>query len=272
MRDIAVVIVTVDRRPRKNYLADTLSNLARSGAWGGERLHSIHVVDSGGSDEWPDDGIIDFAYASYRSGEPVVPIPSNVIAVHRTETRRNGKQNFATALEVGARSGARWVVVLEDDVDFVDDFVDGVGRWLDDCAVPRAMFYPLCGNHMTIAHRALAGLNSWDYPIEAFWGFQAIATRPVEALSFAEWLRQNPDYIHADGRKDSEAHDLEMHRWAVANRIRSFVGSCPSFVQHVGVESVINPTRDWDVSFPSWPGRDWSYPPTQQKQQQQESK
>jgi hypothetical protein len=266
MRDIAVCIVTVDRRPRRNYLAETLANLGRSGAWRSERLRSVHVVDSGGSESWPDDGIIDIAYTNAREGYPVDESTSSILLVHRSESRRSGKQNFAEALDVGARSGALWTLVLEDDVDVVDDFVDGVGRWLDDHAVAWPTCYPLCGNNRVISRLAADGVSSWQYPVASFWGFQAIVMRAAEAASVAAWLRAYPEFVHSDGRRDPEAHDLELHRWAESHRISHFVGSCPSFVQHVGVESFINPDRTWDVTFPSWPGREWRYVGKQQQQ------
>ena len=54
MQDIVVVMVTVDRNPYKNYLTETLQNLARSKTWQSERLLSFHLFDSGGGrPDWP---------------------------------------------------------------------------------------------------------------------------------------------------------------------------------------------------------------------------
>ena len=53
MQEITVVMITVDRTPRKNYLLETLKNLERGDVWKSEHLHSFHLFDSGGSKNWP---------------------------------------------------------------------------------------------------------------------------------------------------------------------------------------------------------------------------
>ena len=262
MRDVAVVVITVDREP--SYLAATLANLARAGLWQSPRLHSLHLVDSGrvnpGYDvPWPDRALLDHAYVV--GDAPWDPAPTACrLHVHRTDAPRSAKQNCAAALAIGARTGAAWVLQLEDDLDVCGDFLGSVARWLDDHAADDRHVYPLSGDNAQIAAVAARGAHSWEYPVASFWGFQCFAMRPQMALDFSQWLQDHPLYRHADGRLDENAHDLEIQRWAEARGITHFRGACPSFVQHIGLTtSIAQATGGAKVQFQSWPGPDWSY-------------
>lgn len=241
-RDIAAVVVTVDRSPTApNYLAETLGNLARSGAFASPRLASFDVVDSG---SLVSGFVLDAAVRAgladaFRCGE-----------ARSVGSRRTANENVAVALEVGAGSGARWVLFLEDDVDVIDDFVGSVGAWLDDHARPDRIVCALGANYP----QAEGPLPAWDYRIEAFYGTQAFAIRADDAVDLARWLRA---HVY-DKNIDGTAYDLHMQDWAFARGERFFLASAPSFVQHVGRESVIRP-RASTHTFPSWPGRAWRY-------------
>lgn len=240
MKDIAVVMITVDRSPKRNYLTETLDNLKRTGMWQSSRLHSFWLCDSR-ADLFADNALIAAGLAL-----------SSVSALGR----RTANQNVAAALKYGAKSGAPWVLFLEDDIDVCDRFLDGVGAWLDWHAFPDCPIYAFGAAYDIIDGLHRRGETSWRYPVDGFYGTQAFATRATDALSLAWWLEQH-EFSHT---KDGTAYDLSMHDWADAQGVRHFLASVPSFVQHIGMESAIAPRRDVHV-FKSWPGREWSYSP-----------
>jgi hypothetical protein len=267
MDDITVVMVTVDRAPNENYLYHTFANLSRSGVFISPRLRTFHVVDSGspqGDDPclaWPDRALQMTDLSFGTSG-------AEHIQIHGSKVRRSGKQNTAAALKIGAEAAddGGWVLFLEDDLNVCGDFLGSVGRWLDeyegdDLVRPKRPIYPFSGDNSTIRTQMTKGQFSWEYPVHWFWGLQAFACRPAVAVDLAQWLEDNPLYVHTDGRLDENAHDLEMHNWARERGYTYFRGSCPSFVQHLGFETSIfgNTMGGARVSFPTWPGPDWQF-------------
>ncbi len=263
MRDIAVVVVTVDRQPKaQNYLEATLDNLARAGVLASPRLHGLHIVDSGGSEAWPDAAIVLHPYRDGRHHVWRQPSDESVITVHRPGDgqRRTPNENVATALLVGAGTDARWVLFLEDDIDVCGWFLDSVGAWLDAHARDDRRVYAFGAAYQQILDVVTRGGTSWDYPVSAFYGTQAFAVRHADARSLAEWLFDHPRYLGDDGVGRDACYDLAIHRWSAARypTLRFFLASAPSFVQHTGRSSVIQP-RAVTHTFDSWPGRDWSY-------------
>lgn len=268
MRDIAIVIPTVNREPSaRNTLEQTLDNLVSAGGWESDRLHSVSVVDSGGSDDWPNRAMVRFAYTHQPSRDE----GPGTIRVYRGD-RRLATPNVAEALAIGAGTGAEWVLFCEDDLDFIADFVGSVGRWLDDHAAAGTTTYRFTCAHVAIESRLQQGLDHWWYPVEQSWGTQCFALRSGDAASLAGWLKENPLYRHIDGRMADGAYDLEMHRWARSLGVARFVASVPSFCQHLaplGRDSTIWKERPWPVEFPSWPGHGWSYVGKKQQQQRE---
>ena len=241
MRDLAAVMVTVDRSPGRNYLVETLRNLKRSDLITSERLYSFDLVDSGPGSEW-----------ARSAAEWVMPGWFSVVA-EQTGTKRTANENVAAALRQGhSRSFAAWVVFLEDDIDVCDRFFDSVGAWLDDCSRDDRRVYALGSCQVSKKSRGRAA----DIGIEHFFGTQAFALRRDDALNLSAYLDE-----HVYDRTDTGAqYDLLMHDWALARwpSVRHFLASVPSFVQHIGRESVIEPRPSTHL-FASWPGREWSY-------------
>ncbi len=276
-------MVTVDRAPRENYLHYTLDGLDVSGVFQSDRLESFHIVDSGSAQA--DDWRLHWPYRAFTAFNERYSVGyawpnegwsgTEHLTVHESTERISGKQNTARALRVGGRaydgaigSNAQpgWVLFMEDDLAFCADFLDSVGRWLDkyegdDLTLPKRPIYPFSGDHAHIRRSVAAGEFSWEYPVKWFWGLQCFACRPDVALDLAQWLEDHPIYFHTDGRPDANAHDLEMHNWARERDYEFFRGSCPSFVQHIGVETSIagNAMGGAKVTFPTWPGPEWSF-------------
>lgn len=261
MADIAIAIATVDRTPKRNYLAQTLLNLARAGVWKSSRLSEVVIVDSGVGEDWPSRTL---AAAQAGAGRIGMTRPGDCRIV-LSQARRSAKQTFATALFEGAQD-ARWVIFIEDDIDVCADFVDSVGRWLDDNVRPDPCVYVMGGDNSAIKSAHERGESAWLQPPPTFWGLQCVVMSAPVARDVGGWMEQHPIFTHADGRPDDNAHDLELQRWAADRKAPTFVAAAPSFVQHVGDDSAINPERTWRVTFPTWPGVDWTYDKQKKKQ------
>lgn len=244
-RDIAAVMITVDRSPAPNYLAETLANLKRGGLLSSHRLARFVMVDSGPG--------CDFASSAAHAlrGHPTPPYSGVVGSAGRV----CANVNVANALRVGAGL-APWVLFLEDDIDVCADFFDSVGAWLDDHAREDRRLCAFGAAYGWVEEAMAEGRAAADYPITQFYGTQALALRSKDALSLSAYLVEHC-YDRTD---DGTAYDLLMADWAQRTwpEIRHFLASAPSFVEHVGRTSAIRP-RPETHTFPSWPGREWSY-------------
>jgi hypothetical protein len=246
VNDFALVVKTADRSPRKNYLRETLYNLARAGVWESTMLHSLHVVDTGGSPGFLEKEVFRLNDGSlWDDGSIVLHTQPEKLTLH---------QNAARCIRVASEQAAPWSMVVEDDVDFCDDFLGSVARWLHDVIKERgqSLMYVFGANYDQVGDLARAGKNSWSYPLKAFYGNQALVWKQKTAKALAEWLGPDPSY---NGVRD-HGHDLLLQRWGREMGAPHFVSSCPSFVQHIGNESGIS---NRFFHFASWPGRAWSY-------------
>jgi len=236
--DIHAVMITIDRSPSPNFLSETMENLRRSDLATSYRLERLTVVDSGTSIEW---------------AIPAV-IPSQRVRMVGAPTPRCANLNVATALRMG-QTGMPWILFLEDDIDVCANFFDSVGAWLDDHAREDRRVYSFGANYGDVKEIARAGGTSWNYPIRMFYGTQAFAIRSSDAVDLADHLEANPEHCG-----DGTGYDLLMHGWSKARwpDVKHYLASVPSFVQHIGMSSVIRP-RKIIHTFPSWPGRGWSY-------------
>ena len=236
MNDIAIVMVSVDRSPKRNYLGDTLMNLERGGVFRSGRKHSFHISNSR-CDSFVDDCVT------------ALGLP---IAVHKPEDQLNVNQNVVNALRIGALSGATWVLFLEDDIDVCARFLDSVGAWLDEHRIPEGLVYAFGAAYDVLRTMGKRGATVWNYPVDGFYGTQAIALHASDAADLAKWLEEH-EQEYSIG-----AYDIRMHDWATSRGVTHFLASVPSFVQHTGQESIIAPRAEVHT-FTSWPGQEWSY-------------
>lgn len=247
-RDIAAVMITVDRSPGQNYLAETLANLVRGGLLTSERLSHLVVADSGPGCAFSAAALEPLAVA------PVPPWRGNILTL--PGARYCANENVARALHAGVHHGAPWVLFLEDDIDVCADFFDSVGAWLDDHARDDRRIYVFGANYPEVSEATARGETSWDYRVNKFYGTQALALRSEDALSLSTYLVEHC----YDRAEDGTAYDLLMADWSQQRwpEIHHFLASAPSFVEHIGRKSLIRP-RPETHRFPSWPGREWRY-------------
>lgn len=251
VRDIAVVLITMDRIPRgkENYLPATLSNFKRAGVFNSPRLHSFHICDSGSPSGW---------LASQVESAGL----SGFISLH-LDGNRLACENAGYALMTGAKTDATWTLFCEDDLDLCADFLDSVGYWLDDHgSTPQSDKYRVFTfgtpyDQIRWCHER--GRTSWEYNVCDFYGTQCFAIRRDDALSLGTYLLFNP---RVRGIFNPNAYDLMFHDWmAGAHPDCLFLASAPSFVQHIGAQSVCT-GKETTHTFDSWPGREWSYKST----------
>lgn len=235
MKTIGIGIKTADRSPRHNYLADTFGNLARAGVFRSPHLYGLRVYDSCVED-W------------------AMKIPPGVLLDKPVEQRRSLHENAAEAIRYTAAMGADWTLVLEDDLDFCDRFLESTLAWVGQVVAERReyLMYVLGANYSQIVDARRKKKIVWDYPIGSFYGAQALLWRTNVARGLAEWLGPSPSYNGIAGH----GHDLLLGRWAKERGETHFAASVPSFVQHIGKESGIG---NRSFGFSSWPGRNWSY-------------
>jgi hypothetical protein len=237
---ITVVMITVDRAPRRNYLGETLANLARAGVFDSQYLNRFAVFDS-------------------RAGNYARDILSTAphVVADVWSDNRVACENAGAALVAGAESGASWVLFMEDDIDVCSHFLESVAEWLDDVANQRFRLYALGANYEQLEAAVRAGGIGWEYPVGAFYGTQCFAVRAEDAATLGAYWLTNPIVRTV---RNPNAYDLMVHDWAAANypNLQYFCASAPSFVQHIGRESVCT-GKPVTHEFPSWRGRDWRY-------------
>ena len=236
----AAVLITANRSPRPNYLLTTLDNLLTHGGLRAAppELHTFTIID----------GTADDLYWALDTLDPLAGREVGCVSGALPANR-----NVAYALRFAASVGAPWVLFLEDDIDVCADFFASTAAWLADFADPRYPIFPLGANYPQVDAPTNYGC-AWEYPIDKFYGTQALALRADTAVSVADYID-----THCYSRThDGTAYDLLIADWARANGYGSFLTPAPSFVQHIGRESVIRPRAETHV-FPSWRGHRWSY-------------
>ncbi len=240
MRDITAAMVTIDRSPNDNYLAQTLRSLSSSDLLESYRLETLTIFDSC-ADSW--------AESMIQSDDHLRRVGA-FTPCHRL----NANHNVAEALRRSGERSTQWVLFLEDDIAVCASFFDSVGAWLDDYATDKHRLYAFGAAYPQIDECLAKGLSSWQYPIGSFYGTQCFAIEAIDAIDLAAYLT-----AHCyDRTLDGTAYDLLICDWSREYSEDHFLASCPSFVQHVGRSSVIRP-RDKTHTFPSWPGVGWSY-------------
>lgn len=240
MLKFSIAMMTIDRAPKRNFLAETVANLARAGVFTSPHLGSFSVVDSGSED-------LQFIYDAFNDVDRGVYIATG---------QRLPTANAAFALRMAVRFAepGAWVLFLEDDIDVCAEFLEGTAMWLDEHSANQRVF-PLGANYDFIDTAYRNGHTSWDYPIEAYYGTLAVAMRQDDAMTIARHLAGL-----AVGGQHPHSYDLHMADWARVHGVTHFLTPVPSFIQHIGSESVIRPGSEFHT-YSSWRGREWTYQP-----------
>jgi hypothetical protein len=259
---VDIAIKASDRSPRRNYLAQTILNLRRAGATESVHSRNLSVVLSqpyGWTHEFVRREIIGAQHPDGSSGDTFFGF---IKAGNRTL-----HQNAAAAIRQASKYDAEWAMVLEDDLDFSDGFLESVVAWLGDVERPEFPMYVLGANYAQIDAPGSRTRGFWQYPVGLFYGAQALVWRRDVARELAEWLGDDPFFVareeevklgHAPRpgiKVRDHGHDLLLQKWARERGTEFFCASSPCMVQHVGEESGIG---NRFFQFP-WDGRQWRY-------------
>lgn len=232
--EYGVMVRTFDRG-RVNYLPDTLESFQRSTATHEPIPYELHLFDSGSPDP------------SWLDGMPG--------AHHFPEHKLTPNENAVALMRGTGQLDVDWVLFLEDDIEFCDDFLGSVDRWLSEHASPDRHLYTFYTPYKEVSRAFERGDTYYQYPIKNFYGTQCLAMRPEDALSAADGLTEIMKTWHS-----SKGYDLLLKEWAKQTwpKVDYFLASVPSFVQHVGVESSLSGNERFHHND-SFQGAAWSY-------------
>lgn len=247
--DITAVMITVDRRLKgksTNYLASTIARLGDDKFFANPRLRQFILCDSLSDLRWaPVYGLTQLGNVRFKAAPD-----GGYLAC----------ESAGHALICGGLTGAKWVLFLEDDIDICRDFLGSVGRFLDQYGnLPQYRLFAFGADYGQLIETRRSGGDAWPYPVSAFFGTQCFAIRSEDAVSLGRYIYGNP---MIRGVYNPNAYDLMFHDWAnVSHPGCKFLASAPSFVQHIGRESVCT-GKEETHRFESWLGREWTYNPS----------
>lgn len=159
----------------------------------------------------------------------------------------NTQQNALRALEKGYENNTEWVIFLEDDVDFISDFLESVDNWLSEFYKPEVLFYPFGAAYQEVHDTSK---KCWEYPPELFYGCQAYAIHKSQLEKLILFFREANE-------AQLFMHDMLLRQWALSEKSSFLLTPCPSFIQHIGIFSSIHSGRFFE--YGSWPGKQYKY-------------
>jgi len=224
---------TINRAPKTNYLDTTLKNLEQGGLFKSRIPFSFQIFDSGSED---------LTYLKGIEGRyPVV----------RTKSRLSLLGNAARALSQGSQQDCDFVIFLEDDIEVCSRWLESIDGWLSHyCseAMRIAVFYT---PYPDVLRCFKEKRPVWKYPSRAFYGSQCFALRRDDAESLSRYLSS----------VECKGTDLIIKDWLNLTYPTNpfFYASCPSFVQHIGIDSSLGERKAHQCS--SYQGQNWKFHP-----------
>lgn len=202
--------------------------------------------------------------------------------------QQNGMRAIKEALRVADEYGADWVMKLEDDLDFTDNFLENVADWLADYGHADTCMFSLAATFERVSMSRLAdGVSSvfeaqargdMTFPtvreylrrgetcvphrVGGYWGAQALVFRREDARDLVKFLGDDPALFDGKEYHRNRGHDLILQTWAHARKTKVFACAVPSFVQHIGEHSNLDqPEINHKQPFFQFPfaGRDYRY-------------
>lgn len=244
---VAVVMRTIDRSPRRNFLGKTLGSFARSGVFESDHFASMDIVDSGSPDP--------LGYFEYEAA-PHVEASHDILVHHGEELTPNACATRAH--EAALIRDSDWVLFCEDDINVCGRFLDSVALWLADHADPSYPLYSFGANYVQVSEFTHQGRTCWPYPVDSFYGSQCYAVSAEANRELVPWLADHPLPSCAPPGCDERGHDLRLQDWGRDRDAEFFLATVPSFIDHIGYDTAMG-CRFY--TFRSWPGPDWSYQP-----------
>lgn len=267
-----IVMRTMFREGRENYLTQTMENLKRS--------CGDYIVFGSGDDSRKQcemlqkvsmlifDGGSRGSKSEAFKQEVRDAVDDTVAMVKGGRVGMSPNMNAAAALSGAVKMNIQsghiydYVLFLEDDIDFCDDFLGSVDRWIDEHFANRddRHLVSFCAAYP----QAKKDKPCWDYLISKFYGTQCYLLRMRDVESCADFMVANP--LH-NGK--GQGHDMLLKKWAKERwpKVKHFLSTAPSFIQHIGKDSSLHLGRFHE--YESWKGRDWSYKPVEDTDSEQ---
>ncbi|MCP4368493.1 MAG: hypothetical protein GY797_10350 [Deltaproteobacteria bacterium] len=207
---IDIRILTCDRTRKSdkgvNYIHTTIVNFLSAG---GSNNNPVSLYVSHSETTFVD---------TYSDKFKIIPADSEV----------NGNQNFIRACT--EPSSSELILVLEDDLEFSSDFVQKLTFWLDrNNQHLKNNLVTLYTPYIEINRCLDEGKDMWKYPIDAFYGTQALLGSRKLFQECGESIRG----VHG------MLWDMAIKEWMKATG-RGLVSTVPCFVQHIGVISSLH--------------------------------
>lgn len=244
VKDIQIVMRTVDRRIEDSYLANTVAALKRQGV-PAERIHLFPTAPG-----------LRYINEATRSA----------CTLHVPARTYRATENMGIAL-LGAPP-CEWVLHLEDDVKLCADFLGSVSRWIDahvnESHRLLTFFTP---DHRPMREAVRNQQAAFTFPLEKWASAVAVAMRGEDAEPCGRWIldkaptwRVGPNYPPWATHRGS---DKMLAAWQVQAYpdVREALGSCPCFVQHLGKVSSLRSLGHFKyVQAPVYTGLAWGGP------------
>jgi hypothetical protein len=228
--NLLIGMTTANRYPRTNYVSRTLKALHKQGVRN-DRLH----VFVGGEVKWFQQAVKGF---------------DDVCILHASKKYLNRNENGV--FMVTGVPKCDWVLFLEDDLAFCDDFVQSVENWLTIHARENRRLYSFFSRH----GRPVGDVQSYDYcPCKPALGFLAMAMRWEDAQKFGAWAQNRMKTW-----KRKNGFDELLRFWLRAQYPGTkILCAKPCFVQHTGDDSLAHPGKARRIT-PHFAGERWRYP------------
>ena len=232
-----ISMITIDRGMvgRKNYLGETMESFLASGLWDSSVEFEFHLFDGGSEDR-----------------QYIRPWANMFNKIHYPTYRIAPKINAGRAMMIGADTDCDWVIFCEDDITVCKNFLKGAAAWLEKYAAEQYRVVALYCPYMEVTWNQEQGEPYWEYPVQSFYGTQCIAVRRGDAERIGHYVLSEKNFEQA-----GQGYDLIMKAWHKETYpdLQVLQASVPSFVQHIGEDSFINPGRFHACK--SFPGNDW---------------
>ncbi len=203
-------IMTCDRSTRMangiNYIHTTIANFI---AAGGALSNSVTL------------------YVSHPNTK-YVEIYRDQFKISSTEQELDGNSNFVRVSSQPTSDDL--IIILEDDLDFSSDFMNKISSWVK-------KNYHLLSNNIISLYTPYIDINKcleegrdyWDYPVEAFYGTQAILGIPHLINECGQFIKNINGMLW----------DMAIKEWLTSTK-RGIISSAPCFVQHIGIISSVH--------------------------------
>lgn len=152
--------------------------------------------------------------------------------------------NIGHVMDQCIMDGTDWILLLEDDIEIVDDFLASVDRWLTNYEDPKVKFYPLgCGVRRKMKDARWQGKRAWQWPLKDFYGATAIAMRTEQVKLYRACMHENFDWM-----MPVTGFDENLKVWHTKYYGDYTITPVPCFVDHLGVET------SQTMAEPHWTG------------------